>query len=198
MVVQGGVLVVAILFILVTLVTDLIVGWLDPRTEEGDARERGRRRAAGGSADGGLAPRHPGLAEGPVGVRRSSTVLALIAMLRAAGSRRTIPNAIDATRILAPPEPRAPVRLGRAGSRRAVARDLRLPRLARASPWGRRGGVPRRRPARPVRGVPRRMGRHRDHAADRHGARAAGDAARGRADRDHRAGQQHRARSRSR
>ena len=35
-VVQGGVLVVAILFILVTLVTDLIVGWLDPRTEEGD------------------------------------------------------------------------------------------------------------------------------------------------------------------
>jgi ABC-type dipeptide/oligopeptide/nickel transport system permease component len=31
------VLVVAILFILVTLVTDLIVGWLDPRTEEGDA-----------------------------------------------------------------------------------------------------------------------------------------------------------------
>ena len=36
-VVQGGVLVVATLFILVTLVTDLIVGWLDPRTEEGDA-----------------------------------------------------------------------------------------------------------------------------------------------------------------
>ena len=36
-VVQGGVLVVAVLFILVTLVTDLIVGWLDPRTEEGDA-----------------------------------------------------------------------------------------------------------------------------------------------------------------
>ena len=36
-VVQGGVLVVAILFILVTLVTDLVVGWLDPRTEEGDA-----------------------------------------------------------------------------------------------------------------------------------------------------------------
>ncbi|MBW8879745.1 MAG: ABC transporter permease subunit, partial [Acidobacteria bacterium] len=36
-VVQGGVLVVAILFILVTLMTDLIVGWLDPRTEEGDA-----------------------------------------------------------------------------------------------------------------------------------------------------------------
>src|SRR6476469_1863506 len=36
-VVQGGVLVVAILFILVTLVTDLIVGWLDPRTEEGAA-----------------------------------------------------------------------------------------------------------------------------------------------------------------
>jgi peptide/nickel transport system permease protein len=36
-VVQGGVLVVAVLFILVTLVTDLIVGWLDPRTEEGAA-----------------------------------------------------------------------------------------------------------------------------------------------------------------
>jgi peptide/nickel transport system permease protein len=36
-VVQGGVLVVAILFILVTLATDLIVGWLDPRTEEGAA-----------------------------------------------------------------------------------------------------------------------------------------------------------------
>jgi peptide/nickel transport system permease protein len=36
-VVQGGVLVVAILFILVTLVTDLIVGWLDPRTQEGVA-----------------------------------------------------------------------------------------------------------------------------------------------------------------
>ena len=36
-VVQGGVLVVAILFILVTLVTDLIVGWLDPRTDEGAA-----------------------------------------------------------------------------------------------------------------------------------------------------------------
>ncbi len=34
-VVQGGVLVVAVLFILVTLTTDLIVGWLDPRTEEG-------------------------------------------------------------------------------------------------------------------------------------------------------------------
>ncbi len=34
-VVQGGVLVVAVLFILVTLATDLIVGWLDPRTEEG-------------------------------------------------------------------------------------------------------------------------------------------------------------------
>lgn len=36
-VVQGAVLVVAILFILVTLVTDLIVGWLDPRTQEGSA-----------------------------------------------------------------------------------------------------------------------------------------------------------------
>ena len=36
-VVQGGVLVVAVLFILVTLATDLIVGWLDPRTQEGDA-----------------------------------------------------------------------------------------------------------------------------------------------------------------
>jgi len=36
-VVQGGVLVVAILFILVTLATDLIVGWLAPRTEEGTA-----------------------------------------------------------------------------------------------------------------------------------------------------------------
>ncbi len=36
-VVQGGVLVVAVLFILVTLVTDLIVGWLDPRTGEGAA-----------------------------------------------------------------------------------------------------------------------------------------------------------------
>ena len=34
-VVQGGVLVVAVLFIFVTLVTDLIVGWLDPRTGEG-------------------------------------------------------------------------------------------------------------------------------------------------------------------
>jgi peptide/nickel transport system permease protein len=34
-VVQGGVLVVAVLFILVTLATDLVVGWLDPRTEEG-------------------------------------------------------------------------------------------------------------------------------------------------------------------
>ncbi len=34
-VVQGGVLVVAMLFILVTLITDLIVGWLDPRTQEG-------------------------------------------------------------------------------------------------------------------------------------------------------------------
>jgi peptide/nickel transport system permease protein len=36
-VVQGGVLVVAVLFILVTLLTDLIVGWLDPRTQEGAA-----------------------------------------------------------------------------------------------------------------------------------------------------------------
>ena len=36
-VVQGGVLVVAVLFIFVTLVTDLIVGWLDPRTGEGTA-----------------------------------------------------------------------------------------------------------------------------------------------------------------
>ena len=36
-VVQGGVLVVAVLFIFVTLVTDLIVGWLDPRTGEGAA-----------------------------------------------------------------------------------------------------------------------------------------------------------------
>ena len=36
-VVQGGVLVVAVLFILVTLATDLIVGWLDPRNEEGAA-----------------------------------------------------------------------------------------------------------------------------------------------------------------
>ena len=36
-VVQGGVLVVAVLFILVTLVTDLIVGWLDPRTAAGAA-----------------------------------------------------------------------------------------------------------------------------------------------------------------
>jgi peptide/nickel transport system permease protein len=35
-VVQGGVLVVAVLFIVVTLVTDLIVGWLDPRTAEGE------------------------------------------------------------------------------------------------------------------------------------------------------------------
>ena len=34
-VVQGGVLVVAILFILVTLFTDVVVGWLDPRIEEG-------------------------------------------------------------------------------------------------------------------------------------------------------------------
>jgi peptide/nickel transport system permease protein len=36
-VVQGGVLVVAALFILVTLLTDVIVGWLDPRIEEGAA-----------------------------------------------------------------------------------------------------------------------------------------------------------------
>ena len=36
-VVQGGVLVVAVLFILVTLLTDVIVGWLDPRVEEGSA-----------------------------------------------------------------------------------------------------------------------------------------------------------------
>jgi peptide/nickel transport system permease protein len=36
-VVQGGVLVVAVLFILVTLLTDVIVGWLDPRIEEGAA-----------------------------------------------------------------------------------------------------------------------------------------------------------------
>jgi peptide/nickel transport system permease protein len=36
-VVQGGVLVVAVLFILVTLVTDVIVGWLDPRSQEGAA-----------------------------------------------------------------------------------------------------------------------------------------------------------------
>jgi peptide/nickel transport system permease protein len=34
-VVQGGVLVVAALFILVTLVTDILVGWLDPRIAEG-------------------------------------------------------------------------------------------------------------------------------------------------------------------
>ena len=34
---QGGVLVVAVLFILVTLLTDVIVGWLDPRIEEGAA-----------------------------------------------------------------------------------------------------------------------------------------------------------------
>ena len=34
-VVQGGVLVVAILFILITLLTDVVVGWLDPRIEEG-------------------------------------------------------------------------------------------------------------------------------------------------------------------
>jgi peptide/nickel transport system permease protein len=33
-VVQGGVLVIATLFILVTLVTDLLYGWLDPRVEE--------------------------------------------------------------------------------------------------------------------------------------------------------------------
>jgi peptide/nickel transport system permease protein len=36
-VVQGGVLVVAVLFILVTLLTDVLVGWLDPRIEEGAA-----------------------------------------------------------------------------------------------------------------------------------------------------------------
>ena len=36
-VVQGGVLVVAALFILVTLLTDVLVGWLDPRIEEGAA-----------------------------------------------------------------------------------------------------------------------------------------------------------------
>jgi peptide/nickel transport system permease protein len=34
-VVQGGVLVIAVLFILVTLATDVFVGWLDPRVEEG-------------------------------------------------------------------------------------------------------------------------------------------------------------------
>ncbi len=34
-VVQGGVMVVAALFILVTLVTDIVVGWLDPRIGEG-------------------------------------------------------------------------------------------------------------------------------------------------------------------
>jgi peptide/nickel transport system permease protein len=33
-VVQGGVLVIATLFILVTLITDLLYGWLDPRVEE--------------------------------------------------------------------------------------------------------------------------------------------------------------------
>src|SRR5439155_7658563 len=36
-VVQGGVLVVAALFILGTLLTDVLVGWLDPRIEEGAA-----------------------------------------------------------------------------------------------------------------------------------------------------------------
>lgn len=36
-VVQGGVLVVAVLFILVNLLTDVLVGWLDPRIEEGRA-----------------------------------------------------------------------------------------------------------------------------------------------------------------
>jgi peptide/nickel transport system permease protein len=34
-VVQGGVLVIAVLFIVVTLATDVFVGWLDPRVEEG-------------------------------------------------------------------------------------------------------------------------------------------------------------------
>jgi peptide/nickel transport system permease protein len=34
-VVQGGVLVIAVLFIVVTLITDVVVGWLDPRVEEG-------------------------------------------------------------------------------------------------------------------------------------------------------------------
>ncbi|MGZ8631828.1 MAG: ABC transporter permease [Actinomycetota bacterium] len=34
-VVQGGVLVIAVLFIVITLITDVFVGWLDPRVEEG-------------------------------------------------------------------------------------------------------------------------------------------------------------------
>jgi peptide/nickel transport system permease protein len=36
-VVQGGVLVIAVLFIVVTLITDVFVGWLDPRVGEGQA-----------------------------------------------------------------------------------------------------------------------------------------------------------------
>jgi ABC-type dipeptide/oligopeptide/nickel transport system permease component len=32
--VQGGVLVIAALFIVITLITDLLYGWLDPRVEE--------------------------------------------------------------------------------------------------------------------------------------------------------------------
>ena len=33
--VQAGVLVIAAMFVLVSLVTDLVVGWLDPRVSDG-------------------------------------------------------------------------------------------------------------------------------------------------------------------
>ena len=36
-VVQAGVLVVAFLFVLISLVTDLLIGWIDPRVSDGSA-----------------------------------------------------------------------------------------------------------------------------------------------------------------
>ena len=75
-VVQGGVLVVATLFILVTLLTDLVVGWLDPRTR-GRARrhERAHRRGPPASAEPGRLARgsaHRGARSGSASSRSSA------------------------------------------------------------------------------------------------------------------------------
>ena len=94
-VVQGGVLVIATLFILVNLVTDLLYGWLDPRLGGGTATgERRRRRAAARAAT------CRGRAAAGAAILAALVLIALLAPLLAPHD----PEAIDPARVLAGPD----------------------------------------------------------------------------------------------
>ena len=194
-VVQGGVLVVATLFILVTLAHRRVVGLVDPRIEEGQTRMSAiPAPLAGRHAEPGRAIRPAEGADRPGDHGRAgrSSRSSRRCSLR---TIRTRSNPAGCSAGLSLAHPFGSDALGRDVLSRVIFAFRVSLSVAVGSVAPR---VPRRRPARADRGLPRRVGRHGDHAAGRHAARAAGAAARDRADRDRRAGQPRSRCSRSR